>query len=81
MRPLVMSVWLCRRLPHYVIANSQATLATLHLGRQERCAAIYSGIDLGPTETDTLAEASAGALSEPKAEAPRGSEGGGDWVG
>ena len=38
--------WLCRWLPQYLIANSQSTLETLSLSRQERAAAVYSGIDI-----------------------------------
>jgi glycosyltransferase involved in cell wall biosynthesis len=38
---------LSRAIPHYVIANSRATLRTLNLPANGRSAAIYSGITLG----------------------------------
>ena len=42
-------VWLFRRLchwlPDYVIANSQSTLETLQIKKQERSTAIYSGVE------------------------------------
>ena len=46
-RPIV---WLFRRLshwlPNYIIANSHSTLETLTLAREERSAAVYSGIEI-----------------------------------
>ncbi len=46
-RPIV---WLFRRLchwlPDYIVANSQSTLETLTLSRQERSTAVYSGIEM-----------------------------------
>ena len=36
---------LCRLVPDYVLANSNATLQTLKLPRQERTATVYSGVD------------------------------------
>ena len=36
---------LCRLVPDYVLANSNATMETLHLPRWERSATVYSGID------------------------------------
>ncbi len=35
---------LARVVPHYVIANSQATLETLHLPQAKRCAVVYPGV-------------------------------------
>jgi glycosyltransferase involved in cell wall biosynthesis len=46
-RPVVFSFrLLCRYIPDFVIANSQATLQTLHLPEKCRCAAIFSGTDV-----------------------------------
>ena len=36
---------LCRLVPDYVLANSNATLQTLKLPRKERSATVYSGVD------------------------------------
>src|SRR5262249_39232243 len=36
--------FLCRRIPNYVIANSNATLETLKLPRRSSSTAIYSGV-------------------------------------
>ena len=36
--------WMARVIPHYVIANSQATLETLHFPRANPCAVVYPGI-------------------------------------
>jgi len=41
--------WLCRVLPDSLIANSAATLQTLHLARHDRGEAIHSGIELDRT--------------------------------
>lgn len=38
--------WLCRAIPHAVIANSAATLATLRLRNSNRRKVVYSGVDL-----------------------------------
>lgn len=36
---------LCRLVPDYILANSNATLQTLKLPRQERATTVYSGVD------------------------------------
>lgn len=41
--------WLCRVLPDSLIANSAATLQTLHLARHDRGEAIHSGVELDRT--------------------------------
>ncbi|HZT44238.1 MAG TPA: glycosyltransferase [Chthonomonadaceae bacterium] len=38
--------WLCRTLPDYVVANSDATLRSLCLPAKERAATVYSGIEI-----------------------------------
>ena len=38
--------WLCRTIPHYVVANSQATLETLRLGANKPHEVVYSGIEM-----------------------------------
>ncbi len=37
---------LCRIIPHYVVANSEATLRTLALNGTRPCGVVYSGIDV-----------------------------------
>ena len=38
--------WLCRALPDYVVANSDATLRSLRLPGKKRAATVYSGIEV-----------------------------------
>lgn len=44
-RPVVrLFRWLCRWMPQYVVANSNATMGTIRPRRSDRCAAIHSGV-------------------------------------
>lgn len=58
--------WLCRVLPDSLIANSAATLQTLHLAHQDRGEAIHSGIELDRTRVvhDGMGSIQAAAMSE-----------------
>lgn len=38
--------WLCRHIPHFIIANSNSTLKTIDLPTVDRSATVHSGIDL-----------------------------------
>lgn len=58
---------LCRRIPNHVIANSHATLKTLHDPRSDRQTVIYSGVDVSrfditPREEEALARRNQGAF-------------------
>jgi glycosyltransferase involved in cell wall biosynthesis len=46
---------LCRVVPSYVIANSEATLQTLRLNRRDRQSVVYSGVDLAAYPLSSLA--------------------------
>ena len=55
---------LCRLVPDYVLANSDATMETLQLPRRERAATVYSGVDTAQCVVPDAARGSVPAAME-----------------
>ena len=63
---------LCRLVPDYVLANSNATLQTLQLPRGERSATVYSGVEIRPRRApDAFRSDASAADAPPVSAAPR----------
>ncbi len=56
---------LCRTIPQFVIANSRATLDTIHLEGRRPSAAIGSGVDLGTRYEELVRQPASGATVRP----------------